>query len=148
MKKLLKYGVCLTMLVMVLALFTGCPDKATGGGWFYDECSGHKCTFGFNAQLVEEDVYKGQFQFQDHETGLKFHMDEITWADAGLLSVSFHGEDKNEKWVKVSVTDMGEPGAGDGILGDGILIVHETLGIYAGFIDGGNIQLHEEKDKD
>ena len=153
MKNFLKYAACLAMLVMVLALFTGCVDKATGGGWFYDECSGDKCTFGFNAQEKDnpgaeknDKVFTGQFQFRvTGKDGASFHLDKMTWfEDLSLINVaSFGGYDKDNWWVSVTVTDMGEPGAGSG---DAILIVHENLGIWAGVIDGGNIQLHEAKD--
>ena len=152
MKKLLKYTACLAILLLAIALMTGCVDKATGGGWFYDECRGVKCTFGFNAQekdnpgaVKNDKVFTGQFQFRvTGKDGLKFHLDEMTWfEDLSLLNiVSFGGYD-GEYWVSVTVTDMGEPGAGSG---DGILIVHEEHGIWAGVIDGGNIQLHEAQD--
>ena len=144
MKKLLKYAVCLAMLVMVLALFTGCADKATGGGWFYDACSGAKITFGFNAQRVERGVYKGQFQAVNHETGEKFHMSKITDVGAlGAVMLNYEGEDKSENYVNVTVTDMGQP---SDYIGDSILIYNEEYGTWAGMLEGGNIQLHEEKD--
>ena len=77
MKKFLKYAVCLALLVMVVALLTGCADKATGGGWFYAGCKGEdKVTFGFNVQRVDECVYKGQLQAVNHETKEKFHWRE------------------------------------------------------------------------
>jgi hypothetical protein len=139
MKKLLKYVACLAILVMVVALFTGC--KATGGGWFED-CQGDKCTFGFNAQGTGEGLdweYKGQFQFKDHGTGEKFHISKMYLVEVVGNVANFTGEDKDGDVVNVTVTDMGEPGAGSG---DGILIVHSTLGVWAGVIDGGNIQVH------
>ena len=144
MKKLLKYAVCLAMLVMVLALLTGCADKATGGGWFYEVCDGNKVTFGFNVQRVDECVYKGQLQAVNHETKDKIHINEITlmsqvWFD----TIDFVGKDKGDRWVNVTVTDKGEPGASEG---DWIVIIHEEYGIWAGSLEGGNIQLHEAKD--
>jgi hypothetical protein len=145
MKKLLKYTACLAMLVMVLALLTGCADKATGGGWFYTGCGEeNKVTFGFNAQLVEEGVYKGQFQAKNHGTGEKFHMSEITFAFAlGDFVGYFSGVDKDENKVKVTITDLGQPGA---YIGDSIRIWNDEYGTWAGSLEGGNIQLHEEKD--
>jgi len=148
MKKLLKFAVCLALLVMVVALLTGCADKATGGGWFLDRdgcCPAeNKVTFGFNVQRVDGCVYKGQLQAVNHETKEKFHMNEITlmsqvWFD----TIDFVGQDKEDRWVNVSVTDMGEPGASEG---DYITILHEEYGLWAGSLEGGNIQLHEEKD--
>lgn len=153
MKKLLKLAVCLAILLIAIALTTGCVDKATGGGWFYDECRDSKCTFGFNAQEKDnpgaeknDKVFTGQFQFRViGKDGVTFHLDEMTWfEDLSLFNVaSFGGNDKDDCWVSVTVTDMGEPGAGSG---DAILIVHEDLGMWAGIIDGGNIQLHEAQD--
>ena len=136
MKKLLKYVVCLAILVMVVALFTGC--KATGGGWFED-CEGNKCTFGFNAQGTETDEgwkYKGQFQFNNHND-MKFHISEMYLLTVVGPVANFTGETKDGAVVNVTVTDMGEPGAGPGDL---ILIVHPD-GIWGGAVQG-NIQVH------
>ena len=150
MKKLLKYTACLAILLLAIALMTGCVDKATGGGWFYD-CDGDKCTFGFNAQRTEGNVYKGQFQFQDHGNRMKIHIDEMMFfSDLGI--VWFGGTDKEGKGVVVAVTDMGEPGPG---AGDSIAIWYDIFDFssppsllpdWVGVIEGGNIQLHEEKD--
>ena len=145
MKKLLKYVVCLAILVMVVALFTGC--KATGGGWFIDERSGNKCTFGFNAQSRGEGMdweYKGQFQFNDHN-GTKIHVEEMTLVmsfDPLLPVCDFMGNDKDGEWVNVIVTDMGEPGADPGDL---IVIITESKGSWGGVLEGGNIQVHPTK---
>ena len=144
MKKFLKYAACLAMLVMVLALFTGCADKATGGGWFYEGCEENKVTFGFNARQVEECVYKGQFQAVNHGTGEKFHMGEIIIAEQVWFdTIDFAGQDKGGSFVNVIVTDKGEPGASEG---DWIAIFHEEYGLWEGSLEGGNIQLHEAKD--
>ena len=103
-----------------------------------------KCTFGFNAQgEYDEDersvVYKGQFQFNDH-AGTKFHIEEMTYLiDIVSLIYYFEGVDKEGWEVKVTVTDMGEPGAD---AGDGILIIHEEYGTWAGLLGGGKIQIH------
>ena len=138
MKKLLKYAACLAILVMVVALFTGC--KATGGGWFED-CEGNRCTFGFNAQGTGEGMdweYKGQFQFNDHN-GTKIHISKMVLVMVDDNVANFSGVTKDGWIVNVTVTDMGEPGAGSG---DGILIVIPGLGVWGGIIEGGNIQVH------
>ena len=144
MKKLLKFAVCLALLVMVVALFTGC--KVTGGGWFED-CDEDKCTFGFNAQGIGEGLdweYKGQFQFKDHGDGTKIHIGEMYLVEVVGPVANFTGYDnKNECIVNVTVTDKGEPGAGSGDL---ILILAPGLGAWGGEIQGGNIQVHEAKD--
>ena len=141
MKKMLKCTACLAILLVVIVLFTGC--KVTGGGWF-ENCEGDKCTFGFNAQGRGEGMdweYKGQFQFKDHGTGDKFHISEMYLLEVVGPVANFTGEDKDGYVVNVTVTDMGEPGAD---AGDGILIIHEEHGTWAGLLGGGNIQIHEE----
>jgi len=144
MKKLLKFAVCLTLLVMVVALFTGC--KATGGGWFMSGCGedATKCTFGFVAQ-GECDDFKGQFQFQEHngKDSVKFHVDDMSLVLVAGPIAYFEGEDKDDLMVKVMVTDLGEPGTAG--IGDLIAIDHETLGNWAGALEGGNIQVHPYK---
>jgi len=141
MKKFLKYAACLAILAMVLVLFSGC--KVTGGGSFTNDlpCGGdEKCTFGFNAQGTETDEgweYKGQFQFNDH-AGNKFHISEMSLLMVVGPVADFVGETKDGDTVNVTVTDMGEPGAGPGDL---ILIVHPD-GIWGGAVQG-NIQVHE-----
>ena len=146
MKKLTKYMVCLAAVLVVAASTRGCCDKATGGGWFYDERSEDKCTFGFNAQFKDnpgavenEKIYTGQFQFKDHGTGVKFHLEEMTyldsWSDASL---DFGGYDKDGVYVYVYVYDAGEPGWSEG---DGIYIRRAGDRWY-GSLEGGNIQTH------
>jgi len=122
--------------------------------------NGAKCTFGFNAQGTKTGEglfdweYKGQFQFKDHGTGKKIHIGEmmLVWGfDDGTL---FGGTDKEGKGVAVFVTDMGEPGPG---AGDAIKIWYDLdvgslfdppdwVPDWAGTIEGGNIQVHEDKD--
>jgi len=149
MKKLIKLIVCLAILLIVMALTTGCVDKATGGGWFMNKSclEETKCTFGFNAQReYDEDeecvVYKGQFQFNDHN-GTKIHIEEMTYQTEIFGAYNFTGYDKEGYLVNVTVTDEGEPGVDEG---DGILIVHPHYGIWFGVLGGGNIQLQEAKD--
>ena len=95
MKKLLKYTAYLAILVMVVALFTGC--KATGGGWFTNDFPGgdERCTFGFNAQGKGEGLdweYKGQFQFNDHNT-TKIHIGEMYLVEVVDPVANFTGYD-------------------------------------------------------
>jgi hypothetical protein len=125
-------------------------DKATGGGWFYDNVSGNKCTFGFNAQYKDnpgavenEKIYTGQFQFKDHGTGVKFHLKEMTFVSGSAEYANFGGYDKDENYVEVHVVDAGEPGWGEG---DGIAIWYasdeEEEPTWSGYLEGGNIQTH------
>ena len=146
MKKLIKPIVCLAILLVAIALTTGCQPpqptvgKATGGGWFIDENTENKCTFGFNAQGKDRPeglIFTGQFQFKDHGTGQKIHLNEMM----GFLdldnSAMFAGTDKEGIDVGVIVTDLGEPGPG---VGDSIEIWH-GIKTWTGTILGGNIQV-------
>ncbi len=158
MKKLIKPIVCLVILLIVIALTTGCaPDyvsKATGGGWFIDEETGNKCTFGFNVNLKDnpgaeknDKTLTGKLQFKDHETGIKIHLDEITYIETDSMMANdniayFEGWDKDGNFIKVTVQDLGEPGpdAGDGIIIE--YIDGPTYLLWYGTLGGGNIQAH------
>jgi hypothetical protein len=157
MNKLIKPIVCLAILLIVIALTTGCVgnvDKATGGGWFIDEETGNKCTFGFNVNLKDnpgaeknEKTLTGKLQFKDHETGVKIHLDEITYIEPeddyfDDTIALFEGTTKDGYFVYVIVEDLGEPGAD---AGDGIAIEYYDGTQYwewYGTLEGGNIQAH------
>jgi hypothetical protein len=151
MKKLLKYAACLAILVMVVVLFTGCDlfeGKVTGGGWFMsgEEGAKTKCTFGFVAQGAGGE-YKGQFQFNDHaDPGQKIHADVVGFLELFETYAEFVGEYGEEKYVKVSVLDLGDPGASPG---DYIKIWIDTLPFgpptHEGVLGGGNLKVHKEK---
>lgn len=148
MKKLIKPIVCLAILLVVIALTTGC-------GWFIDEETGNKCTFGFNVNLKDnagaeknEKTLTGKLQFKDHETGIKIHLDEITYIEPDSMTVNdnaayFEGWDEGGNFVVVAVLDLGEPGAD---AGDGIAIRYYYDGTqyweWYGTLEGGNIQAH------
>jgi len=158
MKKLIKPIIYLAILLIVITLITGCaPDyvgKATGGGWFIDEATDAKCTFGFNVNLKDnpgaeknDKTLTGKLQFKDHETGIKIHLDEIIYIEPDSMTVNdnvayFEGYDKDGKYVKVTIQDLGEPGpdAGDGIIIE--YIDGPTYLIWYGILGGGNIQAH------
>ena len=146
MKKLLKYVACLAILLMVIVLFTGCDfleGKVTGGGWFIDEDTQNKCTFGFVAQGKCFE-YKGQFQFNDHED-TKIHTDVEGLLEFGETYAVFVGEDEEGNYVKVSVWDLGQPGADPG---DYIKIWYNEIGgspNWQGELGGGNLKVHKEK---
>ena len=121
MKKLIKPIFCLVILLVVIALMTGCVEKATGGGWFIDEIMGNKCTFGFNAQLKDnqgavenEKIYTGQFQFKDCGTGQNIHLKVMELISLDDTSAYFGGYDKDGTPVVVFVEDLGEPGVDPG----------------------------------
>ena len=150
MKKLLKYTAYLALLVMVVALFTGCDfleGKITGGGWFMvgPEEEQTKCTFGFVAQGQGLE-YKGQFQFKEHvKDGITIHVDVVGLLELFETYAVFVGEDEDGNYVKVSVWDLGQPGADPG---DYIKIWHNKIGgspSWQGELGGGNLKVHKEK---
>ena len=151
MKKLLKYAACLAILLMVMALFTGCilTGKVTGGGWFDCERTENKCTFGFNAhgdcREGEGLIYKGQFQFNDH-AGCKIHAKVMSLLDFGETYAWFHGVANDGREVDVYVEDKGQPGPDPGdsikIWIDADLMDLLGPGDYEGDLGGGNIQVH------
>ena len=155
------------LLVAVLALFgTGCVggNKVTGGGRFTDGLTRNKITFGFNAQPIPVDELtggvipaafikaKGQFQLVDHDAKTRIHgtfngtyiqpSEEASWF-SGRCSVN--GTD--DVYFEITVTDDDKSGLG---VGDGIFI---KVGYpfpfltYAGYLEGGNIQVHKTKKK-
>ena len=133
MKKLLKFAVCLALLVMVVALFTGC--KVTGGGWFIDR-EENKCTFGLVAQ-GECLEFKGQFQFNDHNE-TKIHVEVMQMLQFGDDYAEFSGWTDEGKLVVVYVEDSGEVGPDKG---DYIAIYYDGQ-IWDGELRGGNIKVH------
>ena len=145
MKKFLKFAAVLAILLMVMALFTGC--KVTGGGYFTNTARDNekeKCTFGFNAQ-GEGIEYKGQFQFNDHaKPATKIHAEVLEITSWGDTYAQFTGL-TDEGFVYVEIWDNGEPGAVDD--GDYIKIYVNKLPFgnptYEGELGGGNIQIHE-----
>ncbi len=150
------------LLVAVLALGgVGC-NKATGGGWFIDDTTGYKITFGFNAKPTvdytntdtpEEVPAKGQFQLVDHGTKTRIHGSfDGTWSWTSDDISSFFGTSiingTDVQPFNVQFYDNGEQGLDKG---DGI-IVHIgstdpngpiTL-IYSGELGGVNIKVHEK----
>jgi len=151
------------LLVAVLALVgTGCGlggDKVTGGGRFTDGLTDHKITFAFNAQpldpLKEDPGYpfikaKGQFQLVDHDAKTRIHgtfngtyivpSEGASWF---MGTCSVNGEDD----VYFEITALDDDKAGLDV-GDGIFI---KVGYpfpfltYAGYLEGGNIQVHKTK---
>jgi len=152
MKKFLKYAACLAILVMAAVLMTSCTyptaGKVTGGGYFMNN-DVDKCTFGFNAQgngdFCEGLKFKGQFQFNNHATEDKFHLNvvelrEILFVENALVFSGMDGE--VEVWVRVD--DLGQPGPGND---DYIKIWYDTNPYsndpdWEGVLEGGNITIH------
>ena len=163
MKRILyMFGILLLVAVFVLGM-AGCkvPSvKTTGGGWFIDDCTGHKVTFGFTAIPTGEDLdAKGQFQLIDHFTKppTRIHgmFDKMKKVSMVGDTTEFEGKCSIDgEWeftLKIWFTDKGEPGADSG---DEIKIKIEgwrpensrcCCYDYKGTLEGGNIQVHVPK---
>ena len=129
-------------------------QQVTGGGW-YIGCNGNKCTFGFNAEQLEDGSFKGNVEFVDHGPvdGYDKGYPHVHGYDITDLAVS---ETSAEIWgtcrlngdngpydFYVYVEDNGEPGTYDWFYIAIPGIGYESGG-ELGFPDngGGNIQIH------
>ena len=138
-----RYGLVIC-LVAVLAL-TGVGCKATGGGWFIDELTQHKITFGFNGQSTSDEpvaTAKGQFQLVDHDSKMRIHGTfEGTYRDDASEfwgTCSINGTDTDSLYVFCLDDDEVGMGLGDYIeigIGDWPYLYH-----YQGALQGGNIK--------
>jgi hypothetical protein len=104
-----KRTIAILLLVVVLGvtgMLTGCYKTTGGGSFTADETSsaglpGHFCTFGFNAQPVNQPypgyeatfIYaKGNFEFHDHTAKTSIKGDfSATWAITNATSSQFAG---------------------------------------------------------
>ena len=143
-----RYGLVI-LLVAVLALVgTGCYSsaKATGGGWFTDDYSGNRITFGFNAYgTVDDNTVTGQVQLIDHGTkpptkihGTFYGRSGTNWFE-GTCFVNGEGPHP----FRLGGKDIGEQGPDKG---DWVYVwVGEKAPWeykYSGYLEGGNIKGH------
>ena len=163
MKKVRWTGVLLLIVGLVMSA-VGCIEfyespKATGGGWFYEDGTGDKVTFGFTAiptGVIENGdttyVAKGKFQLVDHNDGTVVHgtfliqsIDELFEGESEFCGeCSLDGIDGY--FFGCWFLDNGEPGASEGdeiyvLISDGDLFSLE----YSGQLQGGNIKVHNAK---
>lgn len=153
----------LGVFVIGLALLgAGCrPGKYTGGGWLPSAVeSKGKATFGFNLHAYDldgdgrTDSWKGQFQYNDHAAGVKFHGTPTDggWPETYPPFVGY--------FIGVYEPRPGNVGPGgefdayiydfdqDGEFNDGdyidILVYSGVYANYAnsGYLGGGNIKSH------
>ena len=143
------------LLVVGLIGVVGCieypSEKTTGGGWFTDNLTGHKITFGFNAQPTDNGEAKGKFQLVDNANKTRIHgtfsiTHNVTDNETVALfqgTCSINGEDGYSLYV--GFLDLGEPGvsAGDMV---GVEIGTTPPLTYSGNLSGGNIKIHPEKE--
>ena len=144
-----KYGL-VVLLVAVLAVVAGGGEAAaggnkttggaTGGGWFIDWWSEQKITFGFNARPTGDESAEGEFQLVDHDSKTRIHgtfHSKIGRKFHGTCSINGEGD----YTFFVICRDGGEPGIGK----DFINIRITGYRFYYGYLQGGNIKLHEAK---
>jgi hypothetical protein len=148
--------VLLSMMALLVPMaFAPKPivQQVTGGGWILD-CAGHKCTFGFNAEQLEDletGPLRGNVEYVDHDTGYPHvHGYDITALtiigdEAWIEGICRLNGDNTERAFSVYVRDEAEPGKHDWFE---IHIPSISYNAYAelGFPDeaggGGNIQIH------
>jgi len=158
------------LLVLVLALAGTACSKVTGGGWFND-FSGGKVTFGFNAQPTkpydppvytdpfgwyEEVGAKGEFQLVAHGTNTVIHGTFTgSWVSENETFSRFFGtctiNGTDVQPFNVQFYDNGGKGLNKG---DGIVVhiggtnpMDPIVLMYSGDLGGGNIQIHNDKKK-
>ena len=142
--------------VLIAAVLLGAPgsvanakaNKITGGGWFIDDSSGNKITFGFDGKQTPEPprnyIAKGQFKLVDHGSGDRIHgiIEEILVGGLAFKgSCSINGQGDYTFYVRFS--DRGKPGAepGDEIY---VAIWESSMRFYEGELKGGNIKIHKK----
>ncbi len=151
-----------SLMVVVFAIVAlvvvGCND-INGGGWI-KKSNGKKANFGFNFKCKGEGLgnaeASGQLQFNDHETGVKFHgvVDSVPENTCGGAAKALEGHylgsytpqprklGKGGRFViYLAAKDKGESGPSKGDSFELSL----TGGIYDGYslhgtLEGGNIQ--------
>ena len=141
--------ILVAILIAALAL-GGVGCKVTGGGGFTNSAFNqppNKITFGFNAQVSEEDgTVKGQLQLVDHGTKppTKVHGTFEGMSVAGNWAGTCTVNGEGPYLLELFVVDAGEPGPD---AGDFINIWVDGTLKYSGFLEGGNIQFHKAKKK-
>jgi hypothetical protein len=160
----------LAIVGLWVSSLVGCAGRYTGGG-FIDSAAGapQKATFGFDIVGIDlngdqiPDVASGQFQYDDHGAGVKFHLDDlvptgitIVYPSAGRAMTIYDGsytskDGDGDAWVAVSANNdfFQNPFTGQIFHNpDDHLFVVVNSGPYAGYsndgtLQGGNIQWHE-----
>ena len=164
MRRILSFGLVLLILISVLLLGIGC-NKITGGGWFIDENTGNKITFGLNAQPLDEPLIvemngetfeglyaKGQLQLIDHVTKERIHCTFVGTANGSDPTVSdfggpatINGEGGYFVTVEINFTNKLNPEEPP-VYVIAISVSHEddpdnNRSIW-GVLDGGSVKIH------
>ena len=148
-----KLALVLILVTVVALSAVGCVYKTTGGGFIIDDDTDAKITFGFVANPTDCGGAKGQFQLVDHGTkpptrvhGTFEWVDLFPSSEQGFWGECYIGKDDGPHTFMAYADDKGEPGLG---AGDWVMIVIFNPGgptVYAGELEGGNIQVHDEED--
>lgn len=151
-----------SLMVVVFAIVAlvvvGCND-INGGGWI-KKSNGKKANFGFNFKCKCDDFgnteASGQLQFNDHETGVKFHgvVDSVPENTCGGLASAFEGHylgsytpqprklgEGGRFVIYLADKDKGESGPSKGDYFELKLTggIHDGYSLH-GTLEGGNIQ--------
>ncbi len=190
-QKVVRCLVLLVLLPLVAGAF-GCAGKYTGGGSIPSAAAGSKAgaTFGFNLEGMDRDndgmidmateydpegdfyfgwgVGKGQFNYNDHGAGVRFHVDfdaSYTWNPNGITDNVYVRFDEDFNITALLFIGTYTSRAGSGYVeiavtsnGDWLDSLDDTIevtlygGPYAGYhnsgtIRNGNIQWHPAKSK-
>ena len=132
-------------------------QQVTGGGWIL-RCTTYKCTFGFNAEELEDGTLRGNVEYVDHgpfggyDKGYPhvhgYEITALTINDriANIEGICRLNGDNTPREFFVHVHDEGEPGKYDVFK---IVIPsidydsgHRELGFLGDAGGGGNIQIH------
>ena len=144
-------------LITTGCLWDECSGKAVGGGWITGiDCESH-ANIGFEVQK-DGPCARGNVQYNDHskDGGLMFHgviewvkyVEENKYKAGGTAEV---GPKKLYGEFEICVEDNGEPGCEDWVKVE-LKYWDDNCDKFKycnwGLLQGGNIQVMEEKDKD
>lgn len=138
--KLKTVVISLVILTVAMDLTVGSLGMVNGGGMFIDQ-NEHKITFGFNAKVIDEETFQGEFQLVDHGTGQKIHVSEIQDIIMGDNVAFFSGLTKDGVIVVVCYYDKPGPDESDYIE---VYYDDSPQPYWYGNLVKGNIQIRDK----
>ena len=116
-------------------------DFVTGGGWIWN--NGEHLNFGFVAGYKSHQPLGGQLNYIDHSGPTHLKADSVDAYSGSGNSRTFSGQASvngvSGFAYSCTVEDNGEPGIGVDFFSCTNVVTEETV---AGFLQGGNIQIH------
>ena len=110
----------------------------TGGGWVVGD-NGGKATFGVVGGVEPDGSCRGHLVFDDHSVGFTMQSTSITSVQQTGCQTTIQGKYNNDTTdFTVTITDSGEPGAGN----DRISLNATVYSNLSEVMAGGNIQSH------